>query len=130
MAPVSAILRRLGIRINRYLNELFIHYCSGVAISTAFHCNWSITSVLNAAGWRSSSVFTSFHLTYSFFFFLINGLQSFGPFYSCWRASGLALTSSWLVRRGRSGYKFVHQLLWDLWYSLVYGRLPRVTLEY
>ena len=62
MAPVAAILRRLGICIDRYLDELFVHYCSGVSISTAFHCNWSITSVLNAVCWRSSSGFTSFYL--------------------------------------------------------------------
>ena len=76
MAPVSAILHRLGIRIDRYLDELLIHYCSGVAISTAFHRNWFITSVLNAACWRSSSGFMSlFDL-----FFEMNALRSFGPF--------------------------------------------------
>ena len=38
------------------------HSIRGVATSTAFHRNWSLTSVLNAACWRSSSVFTSFYL--------------------------------------------------------------------
>ena len=78
MAPVLAILRRLGIRIDRYLDDLFIHYCCGVATSTAFHHNWSISSVLNAACWKSSSVFTSFYL--KDLFFEINGLRSLGPF--------------------------------------------------
>ena len=38
------------------------HSIRGVATSTAFHRNWSITGVLNAACWRSSSVVTSFFL--------------------------------------------------------------------
>ena len=38
------------------------HSIRGVTTSTAFHRNWSLTSVLNAACWRSSSVFTSFYL--------------------------------------------------------------------
>ena len=33
------------------------HSIRGVATSTAFHRNWSITSVLNAACWMSSSVY-------------------------------------------------------------------------
>ena len=54
------------------------HSIRGVAISTAFHRNWSITSVLNVACWRSSSVFTSFYL--KDLFFEINGSRSLGPF--------------------------------------------------
>ena len=38
------------------------HSICDVATSTAFHRNWSLTSILNAACWRSSSVFTSFCL--------------------------------------------------------------------
>ena len=49
-----------------------------VATSAAFHRNWSISSVLNAACWRSSSVFTSFYL--KDLYFEINGLRSLGPF--------------------------------------------------
>ena len=48
------------------------HSIRGVATSTAFHRNWSITSIVNAACWRSSSVFTSFYL--KDLFFEINGL--------------------------------------------------------
>ena len=54
------------------------HSIRGVATSTAFHRNWSISSVLNAPCWRSSSVFTSFYL--KDLFFKINGLRSLGPF--------------------------------------------------
>ena len=43
------------------------HSIRGVATSTASHHNWSITSILNAACWRSSSVFTSFYLKDLFF---------------------------------------------------------------
>ena len=38
------------------------HSIRGVATSTGFHRNWSLCSVLNAACFRSSSVFTSFLL--------------------------------------------------------------------
>ena len=55
-----------------------IHRIRGVATSAAFHRNWSISSVLNAACWRSSSVFTSFYLKDLHFVF--NGLHSLGPF--------------------------------------------------
>ena len=47
------------------------HSIRGVATSAAFHRNWSISSVLNAACWRSSSVFTSFYL--KDLYFEING---------------------------------------------------------
>ena len=54
------------------------HSIRGVATSAAFHRNWSISSVLNVACWRFSSVFTSFYL--KDLFFEINGLRSLGPF--------------------------------------------------
>ena len=50
------------------------HSIRGVATSAVFHRNWSISSVLNAAWWRSSSVFTSFYLKDLHFEF--NGLHS------------------------------------------------------
>ena len=43
------------------------HSIRGVATSTAFPRSWSLTSVLNAACWRSSSVFTTFYLKDLFF---------------------------------------------------------------
>ena len=52
------------------------HSIQGVATSAAFHRNWSISSVLNAARWRSNSVFTSFYLKDLHF----DGLCSLGPF--------------------------------------------------
>ena len=54
------------------------HSIRGVATSAAFHSNWSISSPLNAACWRSNSVFTSFYL--KDFHFEFDGLCSLGPF--------------------------------------------------
>ena len=54
------------------------HRIRGVATSAAFHRIWSISSILNAACWRSSSVFTCFYLKDLHFEF--NGLRSLGPF--------------------------------------------------
>ena len=55
------------------------HDIRGVSTSVAFHRNWSVSSVLDAATWNSSSVFTSFFylrdLRYEF-----QGLRSLGPF--------------------------------------------------
>ena len=53
------------------------HSIRGDATSTAFHRNWSVSSVLNAACWRSNSVFTSFYL--KDLHFEIDGLCSLGP---------------------------------------------------
>ena len=53
------------------------HSIRGIATSSAFK-NWSLSSVLEAASWRSNSVFTSFHfrdLQYVF-----EGVYSLGPF--------------------------------------------------
>ena len=49
-----------------------------LAPSTAFHRNWSVSSVLNAACWKSNSVFASFYLKDLQFEF--DGLCSLGPF--------------------------------------------------
>ena len=54
------------------------HDIRGVSISVVFHRNWSVSAVLDAATWSSSSVFTSFYLRdlqYEF-----QGLHSLGPF--------------------------------------------------
>ena len=37
------------------------HSIRGIATSSAFFRNWSLLSVLDAASWRSNSVFTSFY---------------------------------------------------------------------
>ena len=54
------------------------HDICGVSTSVAFHRNWSVSAVLDAATWSSSSVFTSFYLhdlQHEF-----QGLRSLGPF--------------------------------------------------
>ena len=38
------------------------HSIRGVLTSTTFHWNWSVSSVLESATWRTNSVFTSFYL--------------------------------------------------------------------
>ena len=39
------------------------HDIRGVSTSVAFHCNWSVSAVLESATWSSSSVFSSFYLS-------------------------------------------------------------------
>ena len=54
------------------------HSIHGIATSSACFKNWSLSSVLEAASWRSNSVFTSFYfrdLQYVF-----EGVRSMGPF--------------------------------------------------
>ena len=54
------------------------HDIRGVSTSVAFHRNWSVSAVFDAATWSSSSVFTSFYLRdlqYEF-----QGLRSLGSF--------------------------------------------------
>ena len=50
----------------------------GISTSTAFRKNWSIVSVLDAASWRSNSVFASFYLRDLHFEY--EGICSLGPF--------------------------------------------------
>ena len=54
------------------------HDIRGVSTSVAFHRNWSVSAVLDAATWSSSSVFTSFYLRDLQNEF--QGLRSLGPF--------------------------------------------------
>ena len=54
------------------------HDIRGVSTSVAFHRNWSVSAVLDAATWSSSSVFTSFYLSDLQHEF--QGLRSLGPF--------------------------------------------------
>ena len=53
------------------------HSICGIATS-AFFKNWSVSSVLDAASWRSNSVFTSFY--FKDLQFVYEGLRSLGPF--------------------------------------------------
>ena len=50
----------------------------GVATSVSFLRNWSISKVLEAATWRSNSVFASFY--FRDISFVFQGLRSLGPF--------------------------------------------------
>ena len=50
----------------------------GMATSSAFFRNWSLRSVLEAASWRSNTVFTSFYLRD--LSFIVDGVHSLGPF--------------------------------------------------
>ena len=54
------------------------HSIRGIATSTAFFKNWSISSVLEAASWKSNTVFTSF--CFRDLQFVFEGVRSLGPF--------------------------------------------------
>ena len=54
------------------------HSIRGMAISSAFFRNWSLRSVLEAASWRSNTVFASFYLRD--LSFNLDGVHSLGPF--------------------------------------------------
>ena len=54
------------------------HSVRGVATSVSFLRNWSISKVLEAANWRSNSVFASFY--FRDISYVFQGLQSLGPF--------------------------------------------------
>ena len=55
-----------------------VHSIRGIAASSAFFRNWSVRSVLEAASWRSNTVFTSFYLRDLSFH--SDGVHSLGPF--------------------------------------------------
>ena len=54
------------------------HSIRGIATSSAFFHNWSLRRVLEAASWRSNTVFTSFYLRD--LSFTTDGVHSLGPF--------------------------------------------------
>ena len=54
------------------------HSIRGIATSSAFFRNWSLRSVLEAASWRSNTVFISFYLRD--LSFNSDGVHSLGPF--------------------------------------------------
>ena len=54
------------------------HSIRGIATSSAFLKNWSVSSVLDAASWRSNSVFTLFY--FKDLQCVYEGLRSLGPF--------------------------------------------------
>ena len=54
------------------------HSIRGISTSTAFFMDWSVSSVLTAASWRSNSVFAAFYIRGLHFEY--EGLRSLGPF--------------------------------------------------
>ena len=62
------------------------HSIRGIATSSAFFRNWSLRSVLEAASWRSNTVFTSFYLRDLQFVF--EGVRSLGPFVAAGESIG------------------------------------------
>ena len=54
------------------------HSIRGIATSSAFFRNWSLSSVLEAASWRSNSVFTLFY--FRDIQYVFEGLRSLDPF--------------------------------------------------
>ena len=54
------------------------HSIRGIATSSASFKNWFLTSVLEAASWRSNTVFTSFYL--KDVQYVLEGVRSLGPF--------------------------------------------------
>ena len=54
------------------------HDFRGVSTSVAFHRNWSVSAVLDAATWSSSSVFPAFYVRALLHEF--QGPRSLGPF--------------------------------------------------
>ena len=55
-----------------------VHRIRGVSASTVFMQNWSISKVLEAASWRSNSVFACFYLHDVQYIF--EGMHSLGTF--------------------------------------------------
>ena len=60
------------------VGRLRAHDIRSVSTSVAFHCNWSVSEVLESATWSSSSVFTSFYLRDLQHEY--DGILSLGPF--------------------------------------------------
>ena len=54
------------------------HSIRGIPTSSAFFKNWSLASVLEAASWRSNTVFTSFYL--KDVQYISEDVRSLGPF--------------------------------------------------
>ena len=57
---------------------VWAHSIRGVATSVSFLRNWAVSKVLEAATWKSNSVFASFYI--NDFSYVFEGLRSLGPF--------------------------------------------------
>ena len=78
---ISYLLREVIVHSGASSNDVAApkaHSIRGIATSSAFFKNWSLSSVLEAASWRSSTVFTSFYLKDVQYIF--EGVRSLGPF--------------------------------------------------
>ena len=78
---ISYLLREVIFESGAYKEDgaaLRAHSISGIATSSAFFKNGSISSVLDAASWRSNYIVTSFY--FKVLQFVYEGLRSLGPF--------------------------------------------------
>ena len=78
---ISYFLREVIVQSGASSEELAApkaHSIRGIATSSAFFRNWSLASVLDAASWRSNSVFTSFY--FRDMQFVMDGVYALGPF--------------------------------------------------
>ena len=77
---ISFLLREVIVHSGASSNDVAApkaHSIRGIATS-AFFKNWPLSSVLEAASWRSNTVFTSFYLKDVQYIF--EGVRSLGPF--------------------------------------------------
>ena len=78
---ISFLLREVIVHSGASPNDVAAakaHSIRGIATSSAFFKNWSLGSVLEAASWRSNTVFTSFYLKDVQYIF--DNVHSLGPF--------------------------------------------------
>ena len=78
---ISYLLREVIVHSGASSNDVAApkaHSIRGIATSSAFCKNWSLSSVLEAASWRSNTVFTSFYLQHVQYIF--EDVRSLGPF--------------------------------------------------
>ena len=78
---ISFLLREVIVQSGASSEEVAApraHSIRGIATSSAFFKNWSLSSVLEAASWKSNSVFTSFY--FKDLQFVFEGVRSLGPF--------------------------------------------------
>ena len=78
---ISFLLREVIVHSGASPNDVAApraHSIRGIATSSAFFRNWSLASVLEAASWRSNTVFTSFYLKDAQY--ILDNVHSLGPF--------------------------------------------------
>ena len=78
---ISYLLREVIVHSGASSNDVAApkaHSIRGIATSSAFFKNWSLSSILEATSWRSNMVFTSFYLKDVHYIF--EGVRSLGPF--------------------------------------------------